>query len=398
VTDRLRAHGAAAEPRDQRRLWTGFVVAQVTLTVVLLCGTGLLVRSFFAALAVDVGYDARRVLAVDVALPEARYGDPDRRMAFYDAALERLRTTPGIRAAGLTSALPDNWSTNTSGTHRDGSEARVVMAGYRLIDPGYIDAIGIERLAGSERALADGALIDRRLQEQLWDGRTALGDRILNGFSDVPLTVSGVVGTVREWYQGDDTTGAVYVDFHRRPQRIQAMHFVVRHDGSVEAAVRSVRGALAAVDPLVPATIEPLETRTAQSLSGRRLMLVLSGGFAMVAVLLAAAGVYAMVAFAVGQQLREAAIRLALGAHPSSLQLRVLGRGFGPAGIGVALGLVLAIPAGHALRTQLFQVQPVDPLVLVVAAATIVLSAIVACVAPARRAARVDPVAALRQE
>jgi putative ABC transport system permease protein len=398
LVDRLRTHGAAVGPRDQRRLWIGFVVAQVMLTVVLLCGTGLLVRSFLAALAVDVGYDARDVLAVDVALPESSYSEPARRIAFYDAALETLRATPGIRAAGLTSALPDNWSIHTSGTSRDLPRARTVLAGYRLVDAGYFDAIGIGRLAGWERALAEGALIDRRLQDQLWEGRSPLGDRVMNGFSDVPLTVAGVVGTVREWYQGDDTTGAIYVDFRVRPQRIGAMHFVVRHDGNLPAAVQSVRRAVGAVDPLVPLTIESLEVRTAESLGGRRLMLVLSGGFAIVALLLAAAGVYAMVAFAVGRQRREAAIRLALGAHPSSLRVHVLRQGFGPSSLGVVLGLILAVPAGRAIRTQLFQVQPVDPVVLACAAATIVLAAILASVAPAMRAARVDPAAALRQD
>ena len=127
-------------------------------------------------------------------------------------------------------------------------------------------------------------------------------------------------------------------------------------------------------------------------------MLVLSGGFAIVALLLAAAGVYAMVAFAVGRQRREAAIRLALGAHPSSLRVHVLRQGFGPSSLGVVLGLILAVPAGRAIRTQLFQVQPVDPVVLACAAATIVLAALLASVAPAMRAARVDPAAALRQD
>ena len=398
VVDRLRSHGAVAEPRDQRRLWTSFVVMQVTLTVVLLCGTGLLVRSFMAALAVDVGYDPRHVLAVDVALPDARYSEPDRRLAFYDAGLTALRSAPGVEAVGLTNALPHVTSVYTSGTNRDLPQPRWVLAGYRLVDPGYFEAIGITRLSGSERPLADGAVIDQRLQHQLWEGQNAIGDRVLNGFSDVPLTVSGIVKTVREWDQGGETTAAIYVDFHRRPQRIQSMHFVVRHHGDAASAIQTVRRALATIDPQVPVTIEPLEVRTAESLGGRRLMLVLSGGFAIVAVLLAASGVYAMVAFAVGRQVREAAIRLALGAHPASLRVRVLRQGCWPAVIGVTLGLVLAVPAGRAIRSQLFQVQPADPLVLAVAAAIIVCAAVIASVAPAVRASRVDPVTALRQD
>ena len=335
ITERLRTHGASG-PRAQRRLWTGFVVAQVMLTVVLLAGAGLLIVSFLSALSVDLGYRPSHVLAVEIALPDAQYAEPARRIAYYDAALDRLRQAAGIEAAGLTSALPHLTTAYTSGTSRDGNQSQVVMAGYRLVDRGYFDAIGIARLQGAARALDSGAVIDRRLADALWNGKPAIGDRVSNGFAREVLPVSGVVGTVREWNQGDDAIGVVYQDFHRRPDHILAMSLVVRYAGADGAARQRVAHALAAVDPLVPVSIESLEALTAESLNGRRLLLILAAGFGVAALLLAAAGVYAMVAFAVGRQLRDSAIRLALGAHPSSLGRRVVLQGVLPAAGGAA--------------------------------------------------------------
>jgi ABC-type antimicrobial peptide transport system permease subunit len=162
--------------------------------------------------------------------------------------------------------------------------------------------------------------------------------------------------------------------------------------------MQAVRESVAAVDPLVPITIEPLEARTSEPLAERRLMLTLASGFAVVALLLAGAGVYAMVAFAVGRQMRESAIRLALGASPASLRRRVLLQGLAPAAAGIAGGLVLGIPVGRAMRAQLFHVQPLDPVVLSCTIAAVVLAAAAAAAAPARRAARIDPAEALRQD
>ncbi|HSC26791.1 MAG TPA: ABC transporter permease [Vicinamibacterales bacterium] len=395
---RLRAHQATG-PREHRRLWTGFVVAQVALTVLLLTGTGLLIRSFAAALAVDLGYNPRNVLAVDVALPESAYAEGSRRLSFYDSALDRLRSSPGIRSAGLTSVLPHVTSMHTSYTRRDAPDATGVLAGYRLVDTGYFETIGIPRGPGADRLVERGAAaVDRMLLDTLWGGDGALGDRVLNGFSNEPLTVTGIVGSVREWHQSSDGIGAVYVDFHRRPDRTQAMHFVVGHQGDRGAAVESVRQAIAAVDPMVPVTIEPLDMRVAESLGGRRLVLLLASGFGIAALLLASAGVYALVSFMVTRQLRESAIRLALGAGPSALRRRILVQGLVPAAAGAGLGLAMAVPAGRAMAAQLFQVQASDPAVLASAGAAVIAAAALASLMPARRAARVDPAAALRAE
>ncbi len=395
--ERLRTHGASAS--GHRRLWAVFIAAQATVSMVLLAGTGLLVRSFVAAVTVDLGYNARSVLAVDVTLPEAAYKDGLRKIAFYDAALARLRSTPGIVAAGLTSVLPDETSAYTAVTTRESNGNDSAFAGYRLIDRGYFETLGIQQLQMDGTAFdAGGAIVDRRLQQELWRGGNPIGDRFQNNFGNAVMTAVGLVGTVREWDQDEATIGAVYADFHRRPDAIGTMHFVVRYAGSEMGAADGVRRALAGVDPLVPSTIEPLRDRATASLAGRRFLLMLAAAFGAIALVLASVGIYALVAFAVTQGAREAAIRLALGARPGSVVRRASRSGFAPALIGIAAGLAGSLWVGGAMRAQLFHVQPHDPAVLVIAAAAALLAAWVAASIPARRAARVDPVTLLRTD
>ncbi len=394
---RLRTHGAGAA--GPRRLWPAFIAIQVAISMLLLAGTGLLVRSFVAAVTVDLGYDARNVLAVDVTLPDGAYRDDARRVAFYDAALARVRAAPGIAAAGLTSVLPHETSAFTGGTSRDVPGSASVFAGYRLVDSGYFEALGIPRMQMDRAAFeAGGAVVDRRLQQALWSGGDPIGDRVRSNFSRGVLTAVGLVGTVKEWDQDSETIGAVYEDYHRRPDAIGSMHFVVRYAGGAAAAVDGVRRAVAGVDPLVPVTIEPLQERATASLAGRRFLVALAGAFGAVALVLASVGVYALVAFAVAQGARESAIRIALGARPASVRGRAILSGVGPALAGVAGGLLGALWLGGALQAQLFHVRPRDPAVLATAALGACLAAWVAAALPARRAARVDPVAVLRME
>ncbi len=395
ITERLRAHGATL-PRDRHRLWTGFVVAQVALTVMLVAGAGLLVRSFIAALSIDLGYNPSHVLAVDVALPVERYANDSVRSAYYDAVLERLRGTPGIRAAGATSVLPHITTSFTAGTHRDRREAPATFAGYRVVDSGYFEAMGIVRLQGDARALERGVLIDRTLRDALWKQDNPVGDRVVNGFAPGPLPISGVVSSVREWNQDRGGIGVVYDDIHRRP--LQAMHVVARYEDSAGPAIAAVARAFAAVDPLVPVTIAPLDVLVSESLSSRRLLLILAGGFGTAALLLAAGGVYAMVAFVAGRQVRESAIRLALGARPSMLRRHMILRGLFPAVLGTLAGLTIVVAVGSAIRSQLFHVKPTDPLVMIGAALGVLGAAGLASLLPARRATRIEPAAALRRE
>jgi ABC-type antimicrobial peptide transport system permease subunit len=176
------------------------------------------------------------------------------------------------------------------------------------------------------------------------------------------------------------------------------MHVVIRYAGSAPAAADAVHRAVTAVDPLVPVTIAPLQERATASLGGRRVLLTLALAFGAIALVLTSVGVYALVAFAVAQHARESAIRLALGAHPSSVMRRATRTGVAPALAGIAVGLIGAVWLGGALQSQLFHVRPHDPAVLAVAALAVLSAASLAAAIPARRASRVDPVATLRLE
>jgi putative ABC transport system permease protein len=398
LVGRLRTHGATTGPREHRRLWTTFLVVQAALTVLLLTGTGLLLASFSRAVHVDLGYRSDHVLAVDIGLP-ASYEAPARKVAFYDAALTALRMAPQVTAAGLTSVLPDSTTAYTASTSREGGDGRSLFSGYRLVDGGYFDAIGIPRLRGDAQAFGSGmAFVDQRLRNTLWSGADPSGDRVQHGFSDRVLTVGGVVGTVREWFQTDETVPAIYVDYHQRPAALDSMHFVVRYTGATEAAARTVHAALAGIDPLVPATIEPLDTRVRAALGDRRLLLVMAAWFGVLALLLSAAGVHAMVAFVAARQRRDAAIRMALGAGAADVLRRSVAIGLAPVTVGVLAGAALALPLGRLMRAQLFHVAPSDPRAVGGAAVAVALTAVLAAWLPARRAARVDPATALRQD
>jgi hypothetical protein len=236
------------------------------------------------------------------------------------------------------------------------------------------------------------------LQRVLWNGADPQGDRMQNNFSDRVLTVAGVVGAVREWNQDAETTGTVYVDFHTRPERTGAMHFLVRYSGAEAAAVNAIRQAMSAADRMVPVSIAPLQARVTDGLADRRFLTIVASSFGLIALLLASVGVYALVAFGVTRSLRESAIRLALGAPSSSVRSGAVRIGLLPACVGVVLALAGSLWLGRTLQSQLFHVNAVDPLVLGVAAVAAMAAAGAAAAMPARRASRVDPAAILRME
>jgi putative ABC transport system permease protein len=395
---RLRTQGPPTHTREQRHLWHGFVAVQVALTLVLLAGTGLLVRSLREVVTRDIGYEPGGLLAVDVSLPELHYADDARRVRYYTEALERVRRLPGVQAAGLTNVLPHETTARTSSTRSVRSDTLFVFGGLRVVDPGYFAALGITQLAGAGFdagvARQHAAVIDTTLVRQLWRDRSPLGDGVRNYYVGDTLTVIGTVASIREWNYRP--VGVVYVDYRARPAFLLDMHFIVRPATPQVAA--AVRGALEAIDPLVPVTVEGLETRIAQTYGERRLLLLIAACFAAVALLLAALGVYAVVAYAVARELKAAAIRITLGARRGAVIGRLIVRGLRPVLTGLLAGAVAAVPAFAALRSQLFGVQPFDPLSLAGGVVALTAIAVLAAYLPARTAGRVDPIVILRPD
>jgi predicted permease len=402
-TASLRTRGAVTTDRGQQRLWSGFVAGQVALTTVLLVGCGLLLRSFRAAVTVDRGYRVEDVLGTDLPLPPSVYTDPARRLEYFERVLRDVRALPGVRAAGLTSVAPDAISAmmGTVGAE-DATETRA-WAAFRRVDPGFFEALDIPLLRGdglppatgglasADDPEAAGVLVDRFLARALWPGEDAVGRRLEWGGR-----VAGVVGSVRSW-DSESRWGAVYVDYRSDPESLQAMHLVVACGDDAAATAETLRATLTRIDPLVPLDVRPLSERLAGELADRRLLLVVAGAFALAGLALAPVGVYAVVSFAARRRVREAAVRLALGARPEQVSARLVARGMRPAAAGLATGLAAALPAATALRSQLFGVARFDPFVFAGAAVVLACAAALATWVPARRAGAVAPAVAFRE-
>lgn len=393
---RLRTHESTSEGRGQKVLWDAFVAGQVALTLALLVSSALLTRSLLAALDVDLGYRTEGVLIAAIALPESRYEEGERRVAYYDALLARLRASAGIDAAGLVSIPPDEVFTYIGGTYRPESPEESVWGGIRLVDEGYFETVGIPVHEGSLSRTADAALVDGQLEENLWPGSSPVGGRLESAHLEEPVDVAGRVGSVRMWNQARGV-GAYYLHYARAPERLLSMHVVARGPdaGAVSAAIRA---AALATDPLAPVEIEPLQARVDASMVDRRLMLAIALGFAASALLLAAAGVHALVSQAAARRRRETGIRLILGAAPVRIRRRVLAHGMRAMLGGVIVGVAMSWAAVQGLRSQLFGISALDPAALGGAVLALLLAAGLAAWMPARRATRVDPVRLLRGE
>lgn len=398
----LRSHRTVTASRGSRRLWAGFIAGQVALTVALAFACGLLARSFVAALGVDLGYSAEDVLAIDIALPESTHPEAAQRLAYWQMALDRLRAVPGVASVSLTSVLPHETTAFVSGTSRPGVPDNVVFGGLRLIERNYFEVLGIPvvtRGALDAWELAPGSvLIDQSLVDRLFRTGSPVGEVVVSSFLGEPRIVNGVVGTVMEWDRTDSPYGAVYLDYRAIPERARAMHVVVRTAVPVEALVGDVRDALADLDARVPATIAPFRNRVQAALDDRRLLLGITLSFAAIALLLAAIGVHAIVAFVVARSRKESGIRLVLGAPVAQVRRGALAQGLRPAVLGLLLGGTAAPIIGSLLEAQLFRVRPFDPLVLALTVLVLGSAATLGAWLPARRAARFEPRLVLRDD
>jgi predicted permease len=396
------------------------VTIQVALAFVLLIGAGLLFASFRHLLAVDPGFKAEHVLTGSIGLPDTRYGDDAKRTAFVARALERIRRLPGVAAAGVTDTLPFG----------DGSSSSVIVAeGYMLapgesvispnqlrVTPGYFEALGVPLKRGRlfTESDTDGAprvvIIDERLARKFYPNVDPIGRRMFQpekpddlvkpGPNIKWLQVVGVVGAVklRELVEGEQARiGAYYFPYAQSPTG--GVGFVIKTTGDPMRATNAVRHALSGLDPeLLFGDVKSLPERVEASLHSRRMPMLLSLGFGAVALLLAAVGIYGVLAYQVSQRTREIGIRMTLGSDAGRILRMIFREGAILILIGLAAGMAGAVALRHVIASQLYGVGALDPLVLGSVSAVLALAAFLACLAPARRAARVDPVVALAQQ
>jgi len=386
--------------RHARRL---LVASQVSLAVVLLVGTGILIRSFVARQHVSLGFDPANVLTFEVHTPIARYGTPEARVRFHGLYQQRLRSIPGVTRVGLTSWLPTNGDYHQWGYEYvdDAGENRSLGPQVRVIDGDYFESLGIPLITGrrftptDRLETTDVALISRSLAKQAYGDRDPIGRRFETGGRE--FQVVGVVGDV-----ANEPTGAitemVYLSHAQfADDRNWALTYVVKTTGAPVEIENAARRELAQVDPgLVVYRPRPMEEVLARHLARERFTLVLMAVFAAIALSLAAVGVYGVLSYAVSQRTHEIGVRLALGALPAQVRRIILREGVAIGAIGTATGVAGALALSGVLQALVFGTSTTDPLVFV--AVTLVLGGVVlaASYVPARRATRADPLDALR--
>jgi putative ABC transport system permease protein len=393
------------------------VVSEVALSLVLLVGAGLMIRSFQRLQSVDPGFDSRNVLTMNAMVSRAKFPSPLQQISFFERVLQRIRALPGVESVGVIDDIPlDN-----GGSHQPVAiEGRPVVpmseqpeVDVRLISPGYMSALHVPILRGRDIRDTDHAgrpnviLVSESMARQFWPGEDPLGKRLtLTFFPDAVREVVGVVGDVKlDSLDQTRLNPALYFPLDQVSAPSNGgwnsfpMTLVVRSSSGSAVTVSAVANAVHEVDPDMPLRdLLTMDDLVANSLSQQRFNMLLLGAFAGLALLLAGVGIYSVLSYSVKRNVREIGIRLALGARLGDELRRVLFEGMKPTLLGVAIGAAGALLLGRVLSGLIFEVKPTDPVTFVAVTALLAAISLLASILPAYRATQVDPVVALRYE
>jgi predicted permease len=381
---------------------SALVVVEVTLACVLLVGAGLLFRSFAALLQVNLGFQPQHAVAWRVDLPRP-FNSRLEANGYLDGIVQRVAALPGVEAVGLSDTLPlgrnRTWGAGAVGVNYPPGQYPVAYP--RVVDQRYLQTMRIPLAAGryfDDRDTKDSEktiVINESLARRAWPDRDALGQKLtVNG----GCTVIGIVADVRHGSLEEAGGNEMYLNF-RQIGDWSAMELVVRSSRPVEALIPDVRAALSAYDPGLPTgEFYPLEHLVERAVAPRRLVMQLLGFFSALALILAALGLYGVISYSVTQRTQEIGVRMAIGARRSDILTMVLHSGLKLVALGVALGLAGSLALTRVLHSQLFGISAHDPLTFLGNAALLLLVATAACLVPAFRATRVDPMVALRTE
>lgn len=410
VADDLRSGRRSAGERGSARLRSGLVIGQVALSVLLLVGSGLLIRSFARISGVDPGFDPRNVLTGEIRLPSSTYPSGDERTPFFQALLERVKELPGVESATAISALPvANPGNNVTAyaVERPPVEPGDAPLAYqRVMLPGYFETMGIPLLVGRSIAETDDAnaprvmVVNEALGRRLFPDGSPLGRLVaadLGGDEPVPFEVVGVVADATINDLSRQPEPAMYFSYPQRPYTI--MRLAIRTRSDPTALTGPVRAAVQEIDPDIPlAAVSTMESVLSGSVSNYRVMATALSLFAAAAMILAAMGLYGVLALYVSRRVHEIGIRVALGADVSRVLRGVVQRGLGLVVVGLALGIAAALGTTRLLSQMLYGVEPSDPTTFAAVGVFFVLVACLASLVPGWRAARTDPMEAFRAE
>ena len=397
------ARGATSSGSALRR---ALVVVEFAAAVVLVTGAGLLLASFERVVSIDPGFATSQVLRVETDLPSSRYGKDAALTRFYEDFLKRVSAVPGVRAAGVVNNLPlsnDAWTSSLRIENRPEPQGQPPEVGYRSASPGYLSAMEIPLFDGRWFADSDTAesprvvVVNKALVDRFFPQGGAVGARIRLGPNPKApwRTIVGVIGNVRHHGPEEPVEPEAYEPFAQDPFEGTV---VLRAEGDRAGVVGAVRDIARSMDPsIVLFHAEWMDGLMDEHLAPRRLSLRLVEGFAGLALGLALLGIYGVMSYSVAVRVPEIGVRVALGAAPSEIHRMVLREGLRLALPGLAAGLALALASAWVARSMLFEISPADPATYLVVIVAILAVSLVACYVPARRAARVDPITAMRE-
>lgn len=405
-TLRMGRSGGVGGPSGRR--WRNvLVIVEVCLSLVLLIGAGLLIRSFLRLTAVDPGFDARNALIVRMALPSAKYSELPQVTAFYRNLLDRLRRIPRVQAVGASNALPvtdEAQGTSFAIEGRSDLPSEQLLANFIQVTPGYFESLGASLVAGRDFDGRDRqgsppvVIVNQALARQFWPGGQAPGKRIEIDLGEPKwYEIIGVVNDIREQGLDVEQRPAFYLSTEQHPYRTMAI--LLRTDSDPLALTPSVRQAVLELDRELPLFgIQTLEEHVAKAASRQRFSMLLVGLFATVALILAALGIYSVMAYMVARRSHEIGIRMALGARPIEIVKLVVVQGLVLAALGVTAGLLAAFGLTRTLSGLLFGVAATDLATFVAVPLLLLLVALAAAYLPAQRATRLSPSIALKTE
>ncbi len=404
------AGGVAGGGRGQK-LRGILVASEIALSLVLLVGAGLLIRSFVKLQEVDPGFSADNLMSMRISLAGSKYSKADQRAAFFHQLFDRVEQFPGVVSAGGVSVLPLSpgvgWGTIWVEGYDAGPGEGLVQADQRVAARDYFAAMGIGLIDGrffdgrDTKDSLKAVIVDEGFAARFWPGQSALGKRVKRGGADSDdpwMTVVGVVKTVKQYsLDADPPRAAMYMPHSQEPT--SSLYLVARSANDPSQMVAPVTALVKEIDPDLPVyNVSPMQQRLAASLSQKRFSMLLLGLFAGVALALAAIGIYGVMAYMVAQRTREIGIRMALGAESRDVVSLIIRQGMVVAAAGVAAGIAGALALTRFMSSMLYGVSAADPVTFVLVSMALAGIALLACAVPARRATRVDPIVALRYE
>jgi putative ABC transport system permease protein len=426
VSDRLRSGSKGIQTPGRHRLRSGLIVAEVAFTVALSIGAGLLVQSIVRLERVDPGFDTSRVLALTMTLPEARYEGAERKRAFWKDAMEQLSHHPDIESVAATNMVPQGDGLSGISIAVDGrppaAPGEELTARYRIVSSDYFRTLGIPILRGRPFEPSDAraavplirwfeqqplpprfaesqappvAVINDTMARQIWPGEEPIGRKFQVLFSP-PITVVGVAADSRNAALSDEPVAEFYLSDLQEPQARMSILIRSGEDASTLPVMRSV---IARLDPRLPiASVRTLDEVVDGNLALHRFISTVLGGFALIAVVLMAAGVYGVISWVAAQRTHEIGIRVALGATRIDIGRLVTRTGIALSAAGAALGVAGGYMLGRSASSLLYEIRPADPVTYATLVGAVLAIAAAACWIPARRAMRVDPAMVLRND